>query len=318
MSSGDKKSVSGYQWPIAVCIILISCIFLFTPEYLLAKEISKFAIQWMFICLGLGIVFMFMDLEKLLYTSFICAGILAGFLLYSYNTSINHAFTTDEQSFRVSFVNPSLSTSNHEETSENISSTNADIIILEEVTPEWDMLIEKLRLKYKYSVILKRADLFGKAIFSNRELYNIDTLQVSNNLIILSKMKFSNNNELVLAVVNASPSRTMQEFNKLEALLQNLSQIINNLGTSIILGANLNVVPWDKSIRKFKLDTDLNSSRRYNNDGSMEKDIWSLFNIPKNEIFYSKDIECTKFQEINDNNSNPIGLIARYQFIKLK
>ena len=311
-----NKFDSSINWPIAIFIILVSCVFIFPPEYLLAKQISKYAIHWMFICLGLGVIFMFLNLEKLLYTAFICCGILASFLLYSYNTSINHALNKNDESITVEFINPSLSTVIYDSTLSLLKRRNTDIIILEEMTPEWNRLLDTLKEIYPYSVIMNRVDPFGKAIFSKFKLESIDTITLFSNPIILANINLKNNKKMYITVVNSLPAVTMTDFKRLNNLLNQLSKVLLSLNSSLILAANLNIVPWAKEMREFKLETKLNSSRRDNSDGSFKNNLWDIFNIPKNEIFYSEDLECSDFDEITDSNLNPIGLFARYQFKK--
>jgi hypothetical protein len=36
---------SNLQWTVAIIIIVVSGIFIFTPEYLIAKQISKYAVH---------------------------------------------------------------------------------------------------------------------------------------------------------------------------------------------------------------------------------------------------------------------------------
>ncbi|MEP7194951.1 MAG: endonuclease/exonuclease/phosphatase family protein [Saprospiraceae bacterium] len=305
---------SNLQWSVAICLILVTCIFIFPPEYLLAKQFSKYAVHWMFLCLIIGIACMFLNLENLLFTSFGCSGILATLLLYSYNSSINLADEKIKESISIEFINPTISTDDFDKTFSLLLRQDPDVLVLEEVTPEWRWITEELSEKYKFSVVLSRVDPFGKAIFSKFKFEQIDTLEYKNNPIIIANARVNDNKIIQISAANALPSITMTDFNKLNLYLEKLSKVILSNKLPLILSANFNLVPWSKELRDFKLQTDLNSSRRDNNDGSALKTIWSFFNIPKNEIFYSKELECSEFKEIYDSNLNTIGLFGRYQF----
>lgn len=316
MSQNREIIESNVQWSIAILIILISCIFIFPPEYLLAKQISKFAVHWMFICLGLGVIFMFMNLEKLLYTSFICSGLLSFLLLYSYNSSFNHAAKQQKEALTVAFINPSWSTSNEFDTKNVILNQNADVLLLEEITPEWQEILDSLKMIYPYHAIVNRVDPFGKAIFSKLAIESIDTLKIQNKPVLIANTVLSENHKIYISVVNELPSITMSDFKKINNLLNELARIFSNLNESIILGANLNLVLSSREIRNFRIKTNLMPSRRDNNDGRYDNSFWSIFNTPKNEIFFSDQLECTEFQEISDVNDKPIGLLGRYQIKK--
>ncbi len=316
MNSNRDIIDSNVQWTMAIVIILINCLFIFPPEYLLAKQISKYAVHWMFICLGLGIIFMFMNLEKLLYTSFISSGLIAFLLLYSYNSSFSHATRQQKEAITVAFINPTWSTSNEFETRNVILGLSADVILLEEVTPEWHEILDSLSIKYPYHSIVKRIDPYGKAIFSKLKIESIDTLKIQNKPILIANAILSENQKLYIAIVNELPSITMSDFKKINFLLDELARIFTHLGKSIILGANLNLVLSSRELRDFRIKTNLTPSRRDNNDGRYDNSFWSIFNTPKNEIFYSEQLECTEFQELTDNNLKPIGLVGRYQIKK--
>lgn len=316
MDQKKTNAITNIQWSIAICIILISCVFLFPPEYLLANQISRYAIHWMFLCLMLGIMFMFMDWEKLLFISFSCAGLLASFLLYSYNSSISLASDSSNESLSIAFVNPSLSTDDFDQTYKLIISQNPDVLIVEEVTPEWRWLMEELKERFGNNVVLNRVDPFGKAIFSKFELNEIDTFDQNGNPILSLKVKFRDQKNLHIAVANSLPAVTKSDLKKLNSRLLELSTIINAIKSAHILSANLNLVPWESQLREFKVNTSLTSSRRDQNDGSSNTQIWNILNVPMNEIYFSEELECSAFKEIIDSRNNSIGLFGRYQYKK--
>ncbi|NOT37486.1 MAG: endonuclease/exonuclease/phosphatase family protein [Saprospiraceae bacterium] len=314
MEHKQTAAITNLQWSIAICIILISCIFLFPPEYLLAKQISRYALLWMFLCLILGIGFMFLDWEKLLFISFTCAGLIASFLLYSYNSAINFANNSTQESLSMVFVNPSLSTDDFDNTYKVIVEQNPDVLIIEEVTPEWRWLMVELKEKFENYVELNRVDPFGKAIFSKYKFNRIDTVDADNNPILSVRINLSEQKEILISVANFLPAVTKTDLRKLNSRLLELSTIINSLEVPHILSANLNLVPWDRQIREFKVNTKMSSSRRDQIDGSSNTQIWNILNVPMNEIYYSENLECSGFKEINDTKNNSIGLFGRYQF----
>ncbi len=319
MEGGEAKknvALTNIEWAIAICILIISFIFIFPPEYLLTKQISRFAIQWMFICLALGIIFMFMDYEKLLFISFSSAGAIASFLLYSYNSSFNLAANSTEESLSIAFVNPSLSTDEIDSTQYKILKLDPDIIILDELSPDWKKLTLELNLKYSNSVVLNRIDPYGKAIFSKYEFIEIDTIDPTINPVLSIQTTLASKKKIQITVANSLPAVTKSDIKKLNIRLLELSTLINSISSPHILSANLNLVPWDKQMRDFKINTKLNSSRRDQSDGSTNTLIWNVLNVPMNEIFYSKELECAVFKEINDYKGNSIGLYGKYQLKK--
>ncbi|MCC6816463.1 MAG: endonuclease/exonuclease/phosphatase family protein [Saprospiraceae bacterium] len=318
METRTNINMNNVQWGLAIIILLISLSFIFPPEYLVTLQVSRYAIHWMFICLVMGIIFMFMNHEKLLFISFFSAGILALFLLYSYNSSINLANKALKDSISIEFVNPSLSTVDLDSTYLLIISENPDILILEEITPEWKWLTEELKKFFSSYVILNRVDPYGKAIFSKFAFNRIDTLDPINNPVIIANTSLMDSMKVQISVANSLPAVTRKDIQKLNDRLIEISNMISNSSTHHLFNANLNLVPWDKLIRDFKINTKLSSSRRDQSDGSTGSQIWKVLNAPMNEIYYSNELECSAFKEITDSKGNSIGLYGRYQLKEKK
>ena len=92
-------------WVVAGMIILVTALFIFPPENLLIKQLSQFAVHWIFATLILGIFFLIVDNDHLLYISFAACGFMSLFLMRSYNTSLKLAISDNVHSVSVAFMN---------------------------------------------------------------------------------------------------------------------------------------------------------------------------------------------------------------------
>jgi len=305
-----------FQWSVVIGIIGISTLFLFPPEYLFVKQIAKYATYWMFACLAIGILFMFLDINWILYIAFGCAGFLALFLQLSFNTSIKFASENSDLSISVLFANPSLSTDDRDNTFRILDSIQADLVIFEELTPEWRELTNLFVKNYPSNITIFRIDPMGKGIFSKKSFQEVDTISIYNNPVILAHLKNSENQDFIVGICNSTPPFTLHDYNKLNLFLDTLSHALNLSLSPKILATNLNIEPWSRELREFRNQTNLMSSRRQNNEGLNNKTLLSVFNAPNGEIIFSKDFECSYFNVITDSNGNPIGILGKYQFIK--
>jgi endonuclease/exonuclease/phosphatase (EEP) superfamily protein YafD len=304
------------QWIIVGFIITMSLLFLFPPDYLLAKQFSGFAIHWMISCLIIGILALFFGNEKFLYTGFICCGIVAFYLMNSFNTDLRLANFNNTNAITVLFVNLTLGDDDQEKTLSAIYQNDADVIIVEELTPDRVELLQRIKARYPYQLLLPRADPLGKAVlskidFQSKTMFDIYSIPVLR-LVLLNESKDSFN----LLVSNCLPPITMNSYQNVNLFLDSFANMIHLDFTGTILAANFNLVPWSRELRNFRLKAGLISSRRDNTEGIPNGN--ALLNAPNNEIFYSKDLECSMLHIINDSRSHPLGLYGRYQKKKIE
>ncbi|MBK7693522.1 MAG: hypothetical protein IPI30_04130 [Saprospiraceae bacterium] len=88
--------------------------------------------------------------------------ILALFLQLSFNTSIKFASENSDLSISVLFANPSLSTDDRDNTFRILDSIQADLVIFEEVTPEWRELTYLFVKNYPSNITIFRIDPMGQ------------------------------------------------------------------------------------------------------------------------------------------------------------
>ena len=128
------------QLALISLIVLGTFICVFTPNYFLFKMGARFAVQIMLGYLLLGFVFLFIRQHKLMFTSFACcAGLcLCLFLKYASDGQLILPIQTDNNSLSVAHFNVSTSTTDYQQTIDEILAVDADVISLQEVTQDWE------------------------------------------------------------------------------------------------------------------------------------------------------------------------------------
>ncbi|HOJ89555.1 MAG TPA: hypothetical protein PLH86_00550 [Saprospiraceae bacterium] len=301
------------QWILIAIYAICTVIILFPPDVLLFKKVSNYAVHWMMFCLFSGIVFLIFGLNRLLFFCFGASGAISLFLMSSFNSELKIQKTEkSERGMTVLFANPSLSNDDYYNTVRSIAAPNVDIILLEELTPDWLDLLNDLKKIYPYHLIYAMSDFSGKAILSKIPLFYNDTIKTNGNSILKSSIQYENLDTIDIFICNSLPPITMQDYKKLTENLKTLSEYIGTRNKRSIIGANLNIVPWSPELLQFKSKSNFNSSRRDNSQSHLTMSFFGIFNTPKNEILFSQDMDCNQFNIIVDNNENPIGLFGRY------
>jgi endonuclease/exonuclease/phosphatase (EEP) superfamily protein YafD len=87
--------------------------------------------------------------------------------------------------------------------------------------------------------------------------------------------------------------------------LKTISDKINTSPNPSLVFGDFNMVYWADEILEFRSNASLSNSRR-------EANI-SLTRQSFDHMFFSKELECTVFEEILDQNGKHIGIVGSYQ-----
>ncbi len=310
----SKQQISeSIQWAMVGFIITMSLLFLFPPDYLLAKQFSGFAIHWMILCLAIGILALFGENEKFMYTGFLSSGVIAFYLMNSFNTDLRLANFNNSNAITVLFANLTLGDDDDEKTLSSIYQKDADIIVIEELTPDQVQLLQRIKTRYPYQFMLPRVDPLGKAVLSKLKFQSHNSFEIKGFPVLQLVISTDSNDSFNIVVTNCLPPITMNTYQNVSQFLDSLAIRITSEYQNAIVAANFNLVPWSRELRNFRVKANLISSRRDNTEGSTNTNAFGILNSPNNEIFYSKELECSMFHVINDSKSKQLGLYGRYQ-----
>lgn len=302
------------QLALISLIVLGTFICVFTPNYFLFKMGARFAVQIMLGYLLLGFVFLFIRQHKLMFTSFACCAGLCLFLKYASDGQLILPMQTDDNSLNVAHFNVSTSTTDYQQTIDEILAVDADVISLQEVTPDWDAELKvALQEKYPYSETVVRLDPFGLAIYSKYPLLSADTFMFEDIPNIVGTIQADEKEkEICFIASHTLPVFYTNDYERQRNHFMAIAEYTNNTDCPVITIGDYNAVPWSYEIQDFKSAANLNDSRQ----GFMpaSNGSFSLFQIPSDHIFYSDHLECTGFKEINSPTSGHIGIRGSYQF----
>ncbi len=299
------------QLALSTLIIMGALFCIFTPNYFLFKMGAKFAGIIMLGYLGLGFVFLIANQTKLMFTSLICCAGLCIFLKNSSNSAFHHPIQTSEAIIKVAHFNISASDEDYDGTIDVILNTEADLISIQEVTPDWHYLLEeKLKEKYPYSNTVVRFDPFGIAVYSKLPFSSIDTFYHEEIPNLMGSIQIGESNQdFHFISSHTMPPLYSSAYDNMKNHILKIAEKAQSVSAPIMTFGELNAPPWWQEIKDLREKAGLHDSRRSASYGFSE-----IFQNPVDYIFYSNHFECVGFENINGNSSSHLGISGTYQF----
>ncbi|HHH50464.1 MAG TPA: endonuclease/exonuclease/phosphatase family protein [Saprospiraceae bacterium] len=299
-------NIKSIQLIIAALIILGAVFCIFTPNYFLFKWGESFAVQIMFGYLAAGIIFLMFRMPRLMFTSFACCAGLAMYLKDASNGNLIYPARTNGPVIEVANFNVSSAGDDFMATIEQIIETDADVISVQEIDPNWDKVLkEALVTEYPYSAtVFRPVDFLGIGIFSKSPLIDIDTFYYQD----IPNLKFKTqieNRDIDFLSAYIYPELNSKDYKHTQAHFNTLCSILSSEQKNpfITLG-DFNEVQWSAYVRDFRKQCHLNDSRRF--------PTW--VERPTDHIFYTNQLECVGFKSIRASNAEHFGIKGTYQF----
>ncbi|MEM9918494.1 MAG: endonuclease/exonuclease/phosphatase family protein [Bacteroidota bacterium] len=296
---------------LSALIILGALVCIFTPNYYLFKIGAGFAVKIMIGYLFLSMFFLVMGQSRLMFTSMICCAGLCLFLKYASNTDLKFPVQTSNAVLKFAHFNISNSGDDYDNTIQTILRSKADVISIQEVTPDWDHVLQELLAEeYPHSKIVTRLDPYGLAIFSKYKFRNIDTFQFDRIPNIVGSIRPTNfDRDIYFISTHTTPPLYSTAFEKMKAQLARVIGYIQSINGPVVAMGDLNAPPWWAEIQKLKDEAYLHDSRH-----SSQSSLESLFQNPVDYILYSDHFKCVGFQDVRTEFSNHLGISGTYQY----
>ncbi len=298
------KSTS-LQTAISGLLIAVTLITIISPDWEIVQQGTEYTVHVMVGLLGLGLLFLSLDLPRPMFVSFACCASICIFLKNASNEHLHLPDLNMEPKVSIAHLNTANIEEGFDELQDFINEMDPDVLSIQEVTPEWGNFIQtRLKEKYPYQNILVRIDPYGMCLISKIPFTRSDTFNYNNipNLMTTVSMGDQNLNILSSYIV-PKLGKSSNTGNK--GHLDLISDKIMSSKNPVISLGDFNMVYWQNEIRDFRKNAKLENSRR---------DFTPLgFRIPHDHIFYSDQLECTQFNEINNDNSNHFGILGTFQ-----
>lgn len=308
-------SQRGIRLLLSALIVLPALLVFFAPAVYSFKWLIDYSVQAMFLYFGLGFFFLFFNKNYWLSLTWGSCIALSMFLKYT----SNEAFSFEQPSggkiikvanYNISFVDSVQSIIN------NIQTDTADIISIQEVTPDLDSLIKtSLSKSYRYFYSIKRADYYGMILLSKIPFSSIDTFNFRNVPNIVSAFTIPDyHRKLTIITSYCAPSYSNSTYQFLKEHLKAIAEVAKQKDGAIITIGTYNTVPWAPEVQDFKKIAKLNDSRLGFAPTSASSSN-PLFQIPIDHIFYSEFLKCTNFTALNYSTNAHLGIEATFELL---
>lgn len=291
------------QYGIIASIAVVVLISIFPPEYTITRLGANYAVQTMFACLFMGLLFLTLRQKNLMFASFIGCAVLCLFLKNATNDTFSLPEKTIEEVFAVAQFNASSFTGNVNGNINSILESEADVISFQELTPDWaSELKSQLKETYPYQTIVYRMeDFLGIGLFSKTPFTKIDTFYHGDipNLAITIP---NGSDEVTILSSYVYPELSTKDIKKAKSRFLDIKSYCHSLEVPFITCGDFNQVQWSSHLQDLKRNLSLNDSRRF-----------QFFNNPTDHIFFSQHFNCIDFQTINNRYTNHLGIKGSYQ-----
>ena len=150
----------------------------------------------------------------------------------------------------------------YEALSSLIDETQADVVVLQELTPAWLSNLEPALVDYAFRLAIPRDDAFGIGIFSRKPMPSveaIDSLPLA--LPTIAATIEVSGRPLTLVATHSIPPIGMADNDAGSEHLHSVAAIVNERRADVLIG-DLNTTMWGASYRRLEDATGLRNTRR--------------------------------------------------------
>lgn len=302
MKSKRRHNVS--QYIISAAVILIAGLAVFFPENILGVQLLDYNVHIMIGMLLIGFGALTINYSKLMATSLSACMLMCIFLKNASNDTMIMPTANTEAKLSVAHFNVS-NIQDLDHLINTLHELDVDLLSFQELTPDWNYILQdKLKEDYPYNMSIVRIDPYGMAMYSKENFASMDTFMFDNKPNLQAELLIDDRKISVLGsyivpeITKTTTLRTKEHLDK-------ISHRIRDKQSPVIALGDYNMVYWANAISRFRAKAQVIHSRRDVSEDGLKP--------PYDHIFFTTDMECTKFENINDLQENHIGILGVYQ-----
>jgi endonuclease/exonuclease/phosphatase (EEP) superfamily protein YafD len=301
----------------SLLLIVGALLCVYTPDNLMLKGWASYASQ---ITLGywlLGLLFLSFKLNRLTMVSFVCCAFLCIYLKSTTNPALQSPARTGEPTLKVAQFNLSAYAGDYSTFLTVLRKTKADIISIQEITPDWNrILTDSLNVTYPHQCDYLTMEIYSLKVLSKYSFAVCDTIFCENvpSLILAFKNK-ANEKPVYIFSTYIGPPLFSSAYLKMQKQLDTIAYQIKKIHAPTITIGDYNIHASSAEIQEFRKLANLNDSRRGYSPAMTDGHI-SLLDVPTDHIFYNNHFNCIDFQTVSGPQSERLGILGVYQFVK--
>lgn len=285
--------------------MLLTTISIIVDPFVNQPAVTNYSVHIMLGMLFLSLIFLFFRKVQLAFLGLLCTGLIAIFLKTASNTNLMLPKQNKEAKIRVAHYNLGNIDGDFPSLYERILQDSADIISFQEYTPDWSVRVKNgLKEEFPFYKEVVRIDPYGVALFSRKAFAKADTF-MNESYPSLEMTLYKEEKPFQIISSYVTPSLDDRSRKSAVNQLNNIAYKIQKREVPVIAIGEYNMVYWSQELRRFVDMAGLINSRRSIADGNLR--------IPFDHIFFSKELQCIEFKEVQDMRNNHIGIVGTYQ-----
>jgi endonuclease/exonuclease/phosphatase (EEP) superfamily protein YafD len=293
---------------VLVALVLLTLTSQF-GQFLYLELTTHFRLQYVLASLACAVALTAFQSWKFVPIALLCATLNAAYLL-PYTSSAPSSGSAGLH-VRVLHANVLKDNNDYNTVLDFVDQSNADVVVLQEVTDIWGEKIRSLVVKYPYFVIEPREHGAGMAVFSRYPLNDVQPLKLddSTHLAILAKVSLNGRSLSVLAMHPTTPI-TPTKFKNRNRQFREAAVLLKSLEGPRILMGDLNTTMWSPYFAGLVQDSGLKDARM----GLGLKTSWpiplpSFLRLPIDHCLVSEDIHVERFEIGSRTGSDHLPII---------
>lgn len=249
--------------------------------------------------------------RKIMFAGLGCVAAMCVFLKSASNNDFKLPPTNDAKcSLEVAHINLANLDDSTNQITELLRDQNIELVSFQELTPDWAPLLDDvLKSAFPYSVQEVRIDPFGIAVYSKYPFVVSDTFMYEDKPAVQTVVE-KDGRQFEIISSYLIPAFDQQSQLQAAGQLSKIAEHVTQSDLPLISLGEFNMVYWAHEIRTFRARTGLINSRRDISQSNLR--------LPYDHIFFSDQLECTRFEELRGKAANNyLGICGSYQ-IKAK
>ena len=186
---------------------------------------------------------------------------IAPFLLPS-GATVAQRIDAGAPSFKLASINVYSGNPTPERVIEFIHETNPDVIVVLEVTPEWEHRLEALSATHPYDAVQSRAGNFGIALYSRWPMDSVEFVPLSENNDAISARIVVDGEPCHVVAAHPFPPAGGRGSELRNRQLRQLAALAQQSDGATIVAGDLNITPFSPYFDEFLAAANLNDPRR--------------------------------------------------------
>ena len=179
-----------------------------------------------------------------------------------------------------------------------IHQSTPDIIVLEEVTENWQHVLQRLTPEFPYQRVSTHKGVFGIAILSRFPLLESLVIEspIARTPSILAKLKWKLDRVITVIASHTLPPTSRARAKQRNAQLNELAALIQQQTHPLIVAGDLNITPWSPWFQDLLTTTKLQDNRKGFGIQATFPSWQPCLRIPIDHILTSPEIKTISFQ----------------------